>query len=45
MKIKFKGWIDKNHVWIDLAIIVALYWTGSPAIATVLLLLHVVDTM
>ena len=40
-----QGWLDNNKRWIELCIIVALYWTGNPAIATLMLTLYIVDTM
>jgi len=38
-------WLDRNRRWIDLGLMVLLYGTGNPAIATLLAALFVIDTM
>jgi len=40
-----QGRLDKNRQWIEIGIILALFWTGSPVIATLMLALYIVDTM
>jgi len=44
-RIGIQGRLDRNRRFIEICIIIALFWTGSPAIATVMLALYIVDTM
>tara|TARA_R110001592_G_scaffold327303_1_gene608410 strand:- start:297 stop:551 length:255 start_codon:yes stop_codon:yes gene_type:complete len=44
-RIGLQGRLDRNRQWIELGIIIALYCTGSPVLATLMLALYVVDTM
>jgi hypothetical protein len=44
-RVGLQGRLDRNRRFIEVGIIIALYWTGSPAIATLMLALYIVDTM
>tara|TARA_R110000744_G_scaffold14533_4_gene41327 strand:- start:139 stop:378 length:240 start_codon:yes stop_codon:yes gene_type:complete len=38
-------WLERNRRWVDLGLMVLLYGTGNPAIATILAVLFIIDTM